>query len=456
MQFKFSIAIIKASIIAVLSSQVVFALPELTKVVNGDVNLATEGANLQINQASDKAIIHWNSFNIGAQESVKFNQPHNGICLNRVDSSNGMSQIAGQLSSNNNIILINQAGILFADSARVNIGGIIASTADITDANFLDTNDDKIMRFEHSVSQPAAIINHGEIKLAESDRGLVTLLGNNVVNDGVISANLGDVMIGSGQKFTLDFMGDWVINFAVEALATQAAMDEKGNKLADGITMPGQIFIDGGSISMRASAANDVFDNLINMSGETRANSVHYKFEHARGYTSSGSRDGGEICLYGNENGTVKISGLLDVDSKIDGLRPGGIIVLSDNVVITSDAKLTASAFGEEEAGEIMLGNLVHLNVAHIHLTPSKRILVESGASLNADSIAKGNGGNVVIWATEEINVQGNVSAKAGAESGNGGSINILGLKKTNVDPEAKIDVSSANGKPGIIAISNR
>lgn len=158
----------------------------------------------------------------------------------------------------------------------------------------------------------------------------------------------------------------------------------------------------------------------------------------------------------GNENGTVKVSGLIDVDSKIDGLRPGVIIVLSDNVVATSDAKLTASAFGEEEAGEIMLGNLVHLNVAHMHLTPSKKILVESGANVNVDSITRGNGGNVVIWATEEVNVQGNISAKAGAESGNGGVINILSLKKTNVDPEAKIDVSAANGKPGIIAISNQ
>ncbi|HSX20806.1 MAG TPA: filamentous hemagglutinin N-terminal domain-containing protein, partial [Gammaproteobacteria bacterium] len=106
----------------------VLALPMLDQVVNGDVSISqsisSELSSLQINQQTDKAILDWNSFNIAAQEGVHFQQPLNGVCLNRIDAVNGMSQIQGALSATGKIYLINQAGILFSESAKINVGTI--------------------------------------------------------------------------------------------------------------------------------------------------------------------------------------------------------------------------------------------------------------------------------------------------------------------------------------------
>src|SRR6266478_9789239 len=69
-----------------------------------------------VNQSSQKAIINWQSFNIVAQESTHFQQPAGGIALNRIDPTQGASQIFGQLTATGRIILINPAGIYFGPS----------------------------------------------------------------------------------------------------------------------------------------------------------------------------------------------------------------------------------------------------------------------------------------------------------------------------------------------------
>lgn len=449
MQYKLSTPFITAIIITLCCSTSVFALPELAQIANGDVKVVAEGANLQINQTSDKAIVSWNTFNIGAQESVNFQQPHNGVCLNRIDAANGMSQIAGKLTSTGEIYLINQAGILFADTARVNVGGIIASVADLADGQFLSGE------YEHRLSfdQPSSgvIINHGIIE-TKTDSGLVALLANNVVNDGVIRANLGDVVLGSGQKFTIDFFGDWVLNFAVEEPAAKAGVDENGQVLRDGIAMSGQIFSEGGEVSMYASAAKDVFDNLINLSGEVRATSVRRESVNDSDYKSTVSSDAGSIYLYGDEHGVVKVSGVINASSALEDLGGGEIIAVSNEVVITNGAKLNAS--GDGDGGIIVLGNVVHLKSEDVTIIPTKKVLVEKGASINVDGVKNGNAGNLIIWSTEETKLLSNVSAKGGVAEGNGGAVNVLSTGLTHVDPAVVIDVSAANGKAGIVAVS--
>src|SRR6266545_4837591 len=64
-----------------------------------------------INQSSKQAIINWQSFNIGKQESTHFQQPAGGIALNRIDPTQGVSSIYGRLTATGQIILINPAGI---------------------------------------------------------------------------------------------------------------------------------------------------------------------------------------------------------------------------------------------------------------------------------------------------------------------------------------------------------
>ena len=114
------------------------ANPVLDHVASGNVTVSQTATTTQVNQASDQAIIHWNSFNIGSGEHTQFVQPNSSaVALNRISPTQGASQIFGQLSANGRIILVNQAGIFFGSGSKVDVGGIIASTVDITNSNFL-------------------------------------------------------------------------------------------------------------------------------------------------------------------------------------------------------------------------------------------------------------------------------------------------------------------------------
>ena len=72
-----------------------------------------------VNQSTPNAIINWNTFNIGANESVRFNQPSSSsVALNRVTGGLGPSEIMGTLTANGRVFIINRDGILFGPGTR--------------------------------------------------------------------------------------------------------------------------------------------------------------------------------------------------------------------------------------------------------------------------------------------------------------------------------------------------
>jgi filamentous hemagglutinin family protein len=220
---------------AIFVGAIAVALPHVGSIVSGGATISSPNSQtLLVNQTSQKAIIEWNSFNIGAKEKTQFIQPSvNSIALNRISASQGASQIYGLLTANGKIILINQAGIYFGPGSHVDVGGIIASTSNISNANFLAG--------QYIFNQPSpyggSVINEGEI--VARDNGLVALLGTGVVNNGVIQARLGNVVLASGNKFTIDFSGDQLINFSIDEPATRAGVDQNGKPLKNGVSNTG-------------------------------------------------------------------------------------------------------------------------------------------------------------------------------------------------------------------------
>jgi filamentous hemagglutinin family protein len=253
-----------------------FANPQGGIVAAGIVSIQQQPNSTVINQSSQQAIINWQSFNIGASEATHFQQPTGGIALNRISAAQGASQIFGQLTATGTIILINQAGIYFGPTARVDVGGIIASTSDISDQNFLAGK----YIFDKPSPYNGSIINQGTIIAA--NHGLVALLGTAVSNEGMIQANSGTVILASGNKFTavvtVDLTGDQLINFTVDEKATSAGVSPiDGTPLKNGVNNSGTIIANGGTILMTAATAEGVLDRAINMSGVAIANSVGTK-----------------------------------------------------------------------------------------------------------------------------------------------------------------------------------
>ena len=113
--------------------------PEGASVVGGAATIQGQGGPAVIvNQSTPSAIINWNTFNIRANESVRFNQPSaSSVALNRVTGGLGPSEIMGSLTANGRVFIINRDGILFGPGSVVNTAGFLATTNDIKNADFM-------------------------------------------------------------------------------------------------------------------------------------------------------------------------------------------------------------------------------------------------------------------------------------------------------------------------------
>ena len=192
----------------------------------------TNPAHLMILQASDKAIINWESFSIAPGEITQFAQPGAGsIALNRVTGGD-VSAWMGTLTANGGVILVNPNGILVGGGGVVDVGGMtVLSTLDIDDADFLDGGE---MRFFGDSA--AGVTNLGTIT---SRGGDVVLLGT----DGVFDNLFIDEVVGicnemlyqaPGQKFRpLDrhLLGECAKRIVLECHAkTQPGLSGEGYK----------------------------------------------------------------------------------------------------------------------------------------------------------------------------------------------------------------------------------
>ena len=213
---------------------------------------------MQVNQATDKAVIDWRTFNINKGEVTQFRQPSaSSITLNRVNPNYGASKIMGRMTANGQIWLVNPAGVFFGATAQVDAAGLLVTTANISNEDFMSGN----YHFVQSPNWHGAVINNGNITIA--DDGMAALVAPGVENNGVIQARLGKVALAAGNEFTVDFYGDQLINFGLGATVTQPAVAPDGRVLTSGVSNSGKIFANGGKVLMTAQTAEGVLNNLI-------------------------------------------------------------------------------------------------------------------------------------------------------------------------------------------------
>ena len=186
--------------------------PEGGTVVGGAATIQGQGGPAVIvNQSSPSAIINWNTFNIRANESVRFNQPSSSsTVLNRVTGGQGPSEIMGTLTANGRVFIINRDGVLFGPGSVVNTAGFLATTSDIKNADFMAGR----YNFNIPGRPDASIVNQGRITATSG--GFAALVAPGVRNSGTITATLGTVALASGNSFTLDIYGDKLITLAVD------------------------------------------------------------------------------------------------------------------------------------------------------------------------------------------------------------------------------------------------
>src|SRR5665647_38434 len=136
---RFSTLLLATTALVPLGLAAAVANPLGAQVVGGNASVQGQGtANVTVTQTTDKAIINWNTFNIGANEATRFVQPGLSlIALNRVTGGLGPSELFGTLSANGRIFLVNPDGILVGLGAKIDTAGFLATTHDIANADFM-------------------------------------------------------------------------------------------------------------------------------------------------------------------------------------------------------------------------------------------------------------------------------------------------------------------------------
>ncbi|KQX90306.1 hypothetical protein ASD34_03305 [Variovorax sp. Root473] len=98
-----------------------------------------EGGRTQVSvtQTGERAILNWETFNIGRNTTLKFAQQPGWAVLNRVnDPLARPSQIQGRIQADGTVMVVNRNGIVFSGSSQVDTRNLLASAVGMTDAQF--------------------------------------------------------------------------------------------------------------------------------------------------------------------------------------------------------------------------------------------------------------------------------------------------------------------------------
>src|SRR4051812_42821380 len=436
-----------------LSAASVFAGPEGASVVNGQVNVQGQGtANVTVNQFSDKAIVNWHTFNIGANERTQFVQPNSGsVILNRVTGGLGPSEILGRLDANGRVFVVNRDGFIFGAGSVVNTAGFLATTSDIRNQDFMAG------RFNFNIpGRPdASIVNMGTI--TATNGGFAALVAPGVRNSGTITATLGTVTLASGNTFNLDFYGDRLVQLGVgDEIASHVKDVATGQTLKALVTNEGKLKANGGRVELTAAAARHVVDSVINTSGVVEANSVGIKNGQIVLSAGTASNKAGVAARQ-----TVRVSGKLSASGYQAGTKGGKIVVTGENIEV---AGATINATGRNGGGTVMIGgdwgggkpdkSLVNNQSAALDAKPiptAATVSVDAGTTIDASAKDAGHGGKVILWSDQTTTFAGTILALGGAQSGNGGFVETSSKGLLNFT--GVVSTKAANGLSGTLLL---
>jgi len=249
------------------------AVPKIVDVISSSglaaIDPFEEGTNrLDIKQADSVAIINWHNFDIGLKSTVNFDQADGGgvtaAVLNRIHDGD-ITGIMGKLLADGRVFIINPAGIIFGENAQINVAQLTASSLDILDSDFLNG-----LPYEFDAGIAVGdITNYGEITASD---GLVALMGRNIVNEGIISAEGGYVIMAAGDRVLLSENDGLVVEVEMDTLPENRTIhnddDENLSNTDHVILAAGDIWSAAieGVETLRAEAKGDaVFDGHISV-----------------------------------------------------------------------------------------------------------------------------------------------------------------------------------------------
>jgi filamentous hemagglutinin family protein len=431
-------------------------LPSDPTVAHGNVTIDTVGNHMHITN-SPNSIINWQEFSIGADQAVYFQQSDaSSQVLNRIIGDDP-SQILGSLGSNGGVWLVNPHGVLFGQNARIDVAGLVASTLDISNIDFMAGK----YNFLAGAANPGQTMNQGVIHTTFGGR--VWLLGGQVRNEGLIQTSGGNTVLAAGKSLELIDSGapNVVVRIAAPdsqainlgtLVATGGTVDVHGSIVnQEGIIRADSVTADqAGRVTLKASQGLTVADNSVTgasggnvsmVAGTTTylAGLVDVSRQQGEGGSiqlNTGKLEGmtaGSLRADGEQGGNIRVEGLgmvgFSSSFSAAGASSGGSINVTGDRVYLLNANVDAS--GGTRGGTVHLGggwqgggNLPH----------AREVLVGTGSEVKANGnlaspSAGGQGGEIVVWSTQSSQHYGTLQARDGGriELSSGGEIRQTG-----------------------------
>jgi filamentous hemagglutinin family protein len=381
-----------------------FGQPAGAQAILGQAQLQQQGTSLVVTTqnavGTNRSVINWQSFSVPAGSTTRFDQPSaKSLSINRV-VGNDPSAIFGSLSSNGRLVLVNPAGIAVGAGAVVDTAGFTASTLRLSEADALAGR----LVFGGDGLGGGALKVDGQI-LARS--GDVVLIAPNVQvgSQALVQAPGGATILAAGQKVELTGRGLEGIRLELQAPADQAV-----------------------NLGTLQGDAVGIFAGQLKHSGLIQATAV--------------TADGGKVLL--------RASGDNLVDGQIkatNGDKGGSVDVLGQRVGLMANAAVDAS--GAAGGGTVRIGG--DYQGANPDVQNAQRTYVDPTATILADATQNGNGGKVIVWADDQTQSFGTISARGGAQGGDGGFVEVSGKHRLQFD--SKVDTRAPQGKTGTLLL---
>ncbi|MCD9030833.1 filamentous hemagglutinin family protein [Luteimonas sp. Y-2-2-4F] len=166
---------------------------------------------VDIEQTGERAVLNWETFNVGRDTTVSFRQEADWAVLNRInDPAARPSQIHGRIEADGTVLVVNRNGVVFDGASQVNVRNLVAAAARIDDAQFRE-------RGLYGAEGAAAFADAGGAVTVEAGAriatrepasvtqggGYVLLLGREVENAGEIATRRGQTLMAAGEDFLI-------------------------------------------------------------------------------------------------------------------------------------------------------------------------------------------------------------------------------------------------------------
>ncbi|MDC1538218.1 autotransporter-associated beta strand repeat-containing protein [Pelagibacteraceae bacterium] len=393
-------------------------LPQGGSVVSGQVNIDYAAVDrLNVNQASNQAVVNWQSFNVGRDASVHFNQPGSkASILNKVLS--GQSIINGKIYSNGRLFLINPTGILTGPNSAIRAEGAVLSTLNLSQQNYLNNN------LQFNTNTNSSLVSQGLI-----EGQYVALMAPQVNNQGTIVSSVATT-IAAGDDMLLGISNSNNLTIKISPSKLQAMASNEGT-----------IKTQNGMVTIKTDAAQSLVDDIIKLPN-AKATGLVSENGVVKLVSNSGSIQASKIKIDAGSKGLAEISGTLNANSDTS---KGGLIEVTAKEIDINAA--TISADGKTGGGTILVGGDWQ---GSGDLLQATFVNLDKDTIVTANALQSGGGGKIVAWANiKDTNsntiVNGTLTAKG--MDGAGGQIETSG-SKLNVD-SIVVNTLTSDGSAG-------